>query len=187
MRRELQPRCVAWTGILCLTALLAAAQCVGAAEKPKDFPNHPITIIVPGPAGGISDVGVRIMGESLKKLLGQAILVENKPGAAGQIAYTDFKNNAKPDGYTISQVSSPHIHAIVLDTTRPGCRIRNSSSVYSRGRSSMSEPARSTRRARRAHARSATRRAGGSALRGPRRGVARTRARSPGEANGLGG
>ena len=58
------------------------------------------------------------MGESLKKLVGQVVLVENKPGAAGQIAYTDFKNNAKPDGYTISQVSSPHIHAIVLDTTR---------------------------------------------------------------------
>jgi len=107
-----------WTGILCLTAILAAPSAFGAAEKPKDYPNRPITIIVPGPAGGISDVGVRIMGESLKKLFGQAILVENKPGAAGQIAYTDFKNNAKPDGYTISQVSSPHIHAIVLDATR---------------------------------------------------------------------
>src|SRR5512136_2742218 len=115
MTREWRPCCAVWTGILCLAAILAVPQAVGAAEKPKDFPNHPITIIVPGPAGGISDVGVRIMGESLKKFFGQAILVENKAGAAGQIAYTDFKNNAKPDGYTISQVSSPHIHAITLD------------------------------------------------------------------------
>jgi len=39
--------------------------------------------LVPGPAGGISDVGVRLMAESLKKLFGHTVLVDNKPGAAG--------------------------------------------------------------------------------------------------------
>jgi Tripartite tricarboxylate transporter family receptor len=109
---------VGWVDILCFAVLLQVPIAARAAEKPKDYPNRPITVIVPGPAGGISDVGVRLMAESLNKLFGHTLLADNKPGAAGQIAYTDFKNNAKPDGYTISQVSGPHIHAIVLDPTR---------------------------------------------------------------------
>jgi tripartite-type tricarboxylate transporter receptor subunit TctC len=108
----------AWIGILGIAAIMAFPAGTGAAEKPKDYPNRPIMVIVPGPAGGISDVGVRIMGESLKKLFGQPVLADNKAGAAGQIAYTDFKNNARPDGYTLAQVSSPHIHAITLDPSR---------------------------------------------------------------------
>jgi tripartite-type tricarboxylate transporter receptor subunit TctC len=113
-----QGRRVAWRFGLCLTLAAAFPAGLGAAEKPRDYPVRPIMVIVPGPAGGISDVGVRLMGESLKKLLGQPVLADNKAGAAGQIAYTDFKNNAKPDGYTIAQVSSPHIHAITLDASR---------------------------------------------------------------------
>lgn len=118
MNKGRQTSLALWVGILCFTVAMAVPLGSGAAEKPKDYPNRSITVIVPGPAGGISDVGVRLMGESLKKLFGQTILVENKAGAAGQIAYTDFKNNAKPDGYTIAQVSSPHIHAITLDASR---------------------------------------------------------------------
>jgi tripartite-type tricarboxylate transporter receptor subunit TctC len=54
---------------------------VGAADKPKDYPNKPVTIQVGFGAGGSSDVGVRLLAESLKKIIGQPVLAENKPGA----------------------------------------------------------------------------------------------------------
>jgi hypothetical protein len=90
-----------------LAAILVVRR-LGAAEKP-DFLNHLITTSCPGlqGTGWVFDRG------EPEEAVGQPILVE-KAGAAGQTVYTDFKNNAKPDGYTISQVSSPHIHAIVL-------------------------------------------------------------------------
>jgi tripartite-type tricarboxylate transporter receptor subunit TctC len=55
-----------WIGILGIAVIMAFPMGAAAAEKSKDYPNRPITIIVPGPAGGISDVGVRLMGESLR-------------------------------------------------------------------------------------------------------------------------
>jgi len=90
----------------------------GAAEKPKDYPSRAITIMVGFGAGGSSDVGVRILAEALKKVLGQPVLVENKPGAGSQVMLTDFKNNAKPDGYTLALINIPQIQTIVFDPTR---------------------------------------------------------------------
>jgi tripartite-type tricarboxylate transporter receptor subunit TctC len=84
--------------ILCLALGSALAQAASGAEKPKDYPNRPVTIMVGFGAGGSSDIGVRLLGESLKKIIGQAVLVENKAGAGSQVMLTDFKNNAKPDG-----------------------------------------------------------------------------------------
>jgi tripartite-type tricarboxylate transporter receptor subunit TctC len=91
---------------------------VVAADKPKDFPNRPITIMVGFGAGGSSDVGVRILSEALKKIVGQPVLVENKPGAGGQVMWTDFKNNAKPDGYTLALINVPQLQTTVFDATR---------------------------------------------------------------------
>jgi tripartite-type tricarboxylate transporter receptor subunit TctC len=105
--------------VLCLVLMvgLGAWQAAGA-DKPKDFPNRPVTVIVGFGAGGSSDVGVRILAEALKKILGQPVLVENKAGAGGQIAWTDFKNNAKPDGYTLALVNVPQLQTTVFDPTR---------------------------------------------------------------------
>ena len=89
-----------------------------AADKPKDFPNRPVTIQVGFGAGGSSDVGVRILAEALKKVIGQPVLTENKPGAGGQVMWTDFKNNAKPDGYTLALVNIPQLQTIVFDPAR---------------------------------------------------------------------
>ncbi len=89
-----------------------------AAEKPKDYPNKPITIQVGFGAGGSSDVGVRILAEALKKIIGQPVLVENKPGAGGQVMLTDFKNNARPDGYNLALINIPQLQTIVFDPTR---------------------------------------------------------------------
>jgi tripartite-type tricarboxylate transporter receptor subunit TctC len=105
--------------VLCLVLIvgLGALQ-AAAADKPKDFPNRPITIMVGFGAGGSSDVGVRILAEALKKVIGQTVLVENKAGAGGQIMWTDFKNNAKPDGYTLALINVPQLQTTVFDPTR---------------------------------------------------------------------
>lgn len=108
-------------GIFVLSVLLVAGLCAsgtGAAEKPKDFPNRPVTIMVGFGAGGSSDVGARILAEALKKIIGQPVLIENKPGAGGQVMWTDFKINAKPDGYTLALVNIPQLQTVVFDATR---------------------------------------------------------------------
>ena len=105
--------------VCCLLAmLLAVAVTADGQERPKDFPNRPITIQVGSVAGGSNDIGVRIVADSLKKIVGQPVLVENKAGAGGQVMLTDFKNNAKPDGYTLAVFVSPGYVTIPLDPAR---------------------------------------------------------------------
>jgi len=89
-----------------------------AADKPKEYPSKPVTIQVGFGAGGSSDVGERILAESLKEIIGQPVLAENKPGAGSQVMLTDFKNNAKPDGYTMALINIPQLQTIVFDATR---------------------------------------------------------------------
>jgi len=64
------------------------------------FPNHPVTLIVPFAAGGPTDVVARTLGASMSKTLGQTVLIENKLGAGGTLA-ANYVAQAKPDGYTI--------------------------------------------------------------------------------------
>ena len=90
-----------------LGALLLAT-CLGAlpaALHAQTYPARPIKMIVPYPAGGITDILPRLMGEWLTGKWGQPIVVDNRPGAAGNIgAEAAFK--AEPDGYTV-MVSAP--------------------------------------------------------------------------------
>lgn len=83
-------------------ALLAtlASLPLGMAFAQDAFPSRPITIVVPYPAGGTSDSQVRMIQEPLQKLLGQPVVVDNKPGASGAIA-AQFVARAKADGYTL--------------------------------------------------------------------------------------
>ena len=108
-------RCLVLGLALVLGLFLAQAQ---AADKPKDYPNKPVTIQIGFGAGGSSDVGVRLLAESLKKIIGQPVLAENKAGAGGQVMWTDFKNNAKPDGYTLALVNVPQLQTVVFDPAR---------------------------------------------------------------------
>jgi tripartite-type tricarboxylate transporter receptor subunit TctC len=65
-----------------------------------NFPSRPITIVVPYPAGGTSDGQVRMIQEPLAKLLGQPVVIDNKPGASGAIA-AQFVAKSKADGHTL--------------------------------------------------------------------------------------
>jgi len=86
-------------------ALAAAAIAAGPAFAQADFPNKPIKIIVPYPAGGLSDFQVRAISEPLGKLLGQPVIVDNRPGASAGIG-TQATAAAPPDGYTLVFVNN---------------------------------------------------------------------------------
>ncbi|MCD0504318.1 tripartite tricarboxylate transporter substrate binding protein [Bordetella petrii] len=90
----------------CLGLAVAAGLCAalpGPAVAQSDYPNKPITLIVPFPAGGSTDRHFRILAEEAGKHLGQNIIVENRPGAGGTLGPSNMAKSAKPDGYTISQ------------------------------------------------------------------------------------
>jgi tripartite-type tricarboxylate transporter receptor subunit TctC len=79
--------------------LLAAATTLSAAQG-ADYPSKPIRFIVPVPPGGAADVMSRMVAEHLQARWGQAVVVENKPGAGSSLGM-DLVAKAAPDGYTI--------------------------------------------------------------------------------------
>jgi tripartite-type tricarboxylate transporter receptor subunit TctC len=76
----------------------------------QTYPSRPIRVVAPFPAGGLVDVLARAAGEELTKTLGQPIIIENKPGAGGNIG-ADVVAKAEPDGYTLL-MTSPGIQSI---------------------------------------------------------------------------
>ncbi|HSD53340.1 MAG TPA: tripartite tricarboxylate transporter substrate binding protein [Burkholderiales bacterium] len=85
-----------------LTVVLAALAAAVAAlpAQSQQYPNRPITMIVPFPPGGIADITGRPLAVSMSKALGQPVVVENKAGAGGAVGHA-YVAKAKPDGYTI--------------------------------------------------------------------------------------
>ena len=86
-----------------LCAWAAGVGAIQAAEPVSTFPSRAITLIVPWPAGGATDVTMRILAELAGKQLGQSIVVENRPGAAGTFVGPALRG-ATPDGYTLGQL-----------------------------------------------------------------------------------
>lgn len=70
----------------------------------QDYPSRPVTLVVPWPAGGTTDIGMRALASATEKYLKQKIVVENRPGAAGVLGPQQVAQNAAPDGYTIVQI-----------------------------------------------------------------------------------
>ncbi len=88
------------------TALTAIAAIAVATSAPaQDYPNRPITWVVPFSPGGITDSGSRTVAKVLGEKLGQPVIIENKPGAGG-IVGAEYVANAKPDGYTFLYASN---------------------------------------------------------------------------------
>src|SRR6266545_5207015 len=98
-----------------LTVGLTAALCaVSAAVRAQDYPSRPITVEVPFPAGGASDVVARIVTDQMSKLLGQLLVIENVGGAGGTLG-TARVAASLPDGYTLLAGSmGSHVAAPVL-------------------------------------------------------------------------
>jgi tripartite-type tricarboxylate transporter receptor subunit TctC len=74
------------------------------AAMAQDYPSRPVTLIIPWPPGGATDIAMRAIAEAAAKHLGQPIVVDNKPGGSGAIGPATMAASAKPDGYTISQI-----------------------------------------------------------------------------------
>jgi tripartite-type tricarboxylate transporter receptor subunit TctC len=88
-----------------LGALAAAAALVASSAFAQAFPVKPITLICPWPAGGSTDLHLRKMAELASKRLGQTVIVENKPGGSGMNGPATMAKTARPDGYTLSQLT----------------------------------------------------------------------------------
>jgi tripartite-type tricarboxylate transporter receptor subunit TctC len=83
-----------------LLAVFCFAATVTAACAQDKYPSRTIRIVVPYAPGGSTDIVARIIGEQMRQILGQPVIVENKPGAFGIIAIEEL-NRSKPDGYTL--------------------------------------------------------------------------------------
>jgi tripartite-type tricarboxylate transporter receptor subunit TctC len=81
-------------------ALAALALSAPLALWAQAFPSRPISLVVPNPPGGLVDTSARLAGDSLAKVIGQSVVIENKPGASGNLAYQTVARGAK-DGHTL--------------------------------------------------------------------------------------
>jgi len=99
-----------------VAAGLALVACAGLAQAQQGYPNKPIRLIVPWPPGGGVDTAARLISAPLAERLGQPIVVENKPGVAGNLGTAQFTKEAA-DGYTILMGSlspnavNPHLYS----------------------------------------------------------------------------
>jgi tripartite-type tricarboxylate transporter receptor subunit TctC len=103
------------TGLsLLLSPALASAQ---------NFPDRPIRLIVPFPAGGPNDIIARVIGQRMSELAGQPVVIENRGGQGGVLG-TDAVAKSKPDGYTVAITSagalaiSPSMEKVAYDTLK---------------------------------------------------------------------
>jgi tripartite-type tricarboxylate transporter receptor subunit TctC len=119
---------------IALAALAAAPLGSASAQPASDFPNRPVTFVVPFPPGGASDIFARMLGQKLSVQLGQPFVVENRAGATGLIG-TQYVARAKPDGYTLLVASnSSQVIAPLLKTTPPFDSVKDFEPITMLGR-----------------------------------------------------
>jgi len=95
-------------------AVLIGLSSPGLAQAPGNYPNKPITLIVPFQAGVSADLLFRGLAESASAHLGQPVIVENKPGGSATLGPATMAATAKPDGYTIAQIAIPVFRVPVM-------------------------------------------------------------------------
>ena len=81
----------------------AAALTIPGLAQAQAFPGKPIKLVIAFPAGGPTDVTMRVLADNASKVLGQAVIVENKPGAGGTLPAQQLQTSAA-DGYTLAQI-----------------------------------------------------------------------------------
>jgi len=110
---------------LLLSAVILTGAAAPGAQAQSGWPDRPIRVIVPFPAGSSSDVAARIIGNELNTRLGQQLVIDNRPGASGNIG-SDVIAKAAPDGYTLGfATTSTHAVAVGLSPTLPYDPVKN--------------------------------------------------------------
>jgi tripartite-type tricarboxylate transporter receptor subunit TctC len=100
-------------GLIRLSILAVAATCACNTASAEDYPSRPVRVVVGFPAGSGADITARVVGQRMGQILGQQVVVENKPGAGSSLA-ADFVARASKDGYTLllATIANP-INAVV--------------------------------------------------------------------------
>jgi tripartite-type tricarboxylate transporter receptor subunit TctC len=103
-------------------ALAAAAAAPGGLRASDAFPSRPVTLVVPWPAGGATDLTMRLLAELASRPLGQTVQVDNRGGASGTLAMP-LLQRAAPDGHVIAQMPhtvlrAPHLQRVLWDPIR---------------------------------------------------------------------
>jgi tripartite-type tricarboxylate transporter receptor subunit TctC len=101
-----------------LAAGAAALPAVSRVAQAQAYPARPITIVVFVPAGGTPDIIARLVGQAMSQRLGQSVVIDNRPGAGGNLALQAVAR-APTDGYTLLQVASPHAINVTLYEKSP--------------------------------------------------------------------
>ena len=94
-----------WQQIVRLVVVALAAAIIPATVEAQPYPNRPIKIIVPYPAGGAVDIVARTIGQALAEQLKQPVIVDNRPGASANIGM-EIVAKAPPNGYTLLMASN---------------------------------------------------------------------------------
>ncbi len=95
-----------WSGVVTVVLGFTAALCGATGPAAAAFPDRPVHVVVPFPAGGSNDVVARFLGKKLYEVLGQQIIVDNRAGAGGNVGAEAVKL-ANPDGYTLLLTAPP--------------------------------------------------------------------------------
>jgi tripartite-type tricarboxylate transporter receptor subunit TctC len=105
-----------WLASFCVVAAVAAASLnAPSVARAQDYPTKPIRLIVVTAAGGLMDVAARVTADNLDKVLGQRLVIENRPGSGGNIG-AEAVAKAEPDGYTLGLIQlgnvaiNPHVY-----------------------------------------------------------------------------
>jgi tripartite-type tricarboxylate transporter receptor subunit TctC len=106
--------CIASAALLTVASLALSAPL-----QAQTYPNRPVTLVIPYPAGGLSDIAVRAVAQEMGKRLGEPMIVDNKPGGSGTIG-AGLVLRAPPDGYTLlvnatGDVIRPHYLTVPYD------------------------------------------------------------------------
>src|SRR5688572_30525096 len=101
-----------------LAIAFAAFSALATPAQAQTWPTQTIRLIVPFPAGGSNDVMARLIAPHLEKALGQTVLVDNRPAAAGQVG-TEAVARATPDGHTLLLIASSHTVQPALNSKLP--------------------------------------------------------------------
>ncbi len=106
--------------LACVIAIAALSATASMSAPAREFPSKPVTLICPWPPGGSSDLALRALAEATSKYLGQRVVVENRPGAAGTLGAQALAVAGRSDGYTMAQIPItvfryPHMQKVQFD------------------------------------------------------------------------